>query len=149
MRVLSGPGRAIRQGKRRCNPADTAPRAAVSENRLYVTYVLAGGRGCCFPWRDAGPRRLPTRAAAMNSIRTIPSRLATSASEHPGQGFLFPHRLHRSDTLDVADRSAIPECQQSDQGTPDQFRRFSLSFFGPKAPPGKENNWVQTIPGKG
>jgi hypothetical protein len=85
----------------------------------------------------------------MNSIRTIPSRLATSASEHPGQGFLFPHRLHRSDTLDVADRSAIPECQQPDQGTPDQFRRFSLSFFGPKAPPGKENNWVQTIPGKG
>jgi hypothetical protein len=22
-------------------------------------------------------------------------------------------------------------------------------YFGPKAPPGKENNWVQTIPGKG
>lgn len=23
------------------------------------------------------------------------------------------------------------------------------AFFGPKAPPGKENNWVKTIPGKG
>jgi hypothetical protein len=22
-------------------------------------------------------------------------------------------------------------------------------YFGPKAPPGKQNNWVQTIPGKG
>jgi hypothetical protein len=22
-------------------------------------------------------------------------------------------------------------------------------YFGPKAPPGEENNWVQTIPGKG
>jgi hypothetical protein len=22
-------------------------------------------------------------------------------------------------------------------------------YFGPKAPTGKENNWVQTIPGKG
>ena len=22
-------------------------------------------------------------------------------------------------------------------------------YFGPKAPPGYENNWVQTIPGKG
>ncbi len=22
-------------------------------------------------------------------------------------------------------------------------------YFGPKPPPGKENNWVQTIPGKG
>jgi hypothetical protein len=22
-------------------------------------------------------------------------------------------------------------------------------YFGPKAPPGKEKNWVQTVPGKG
>jgi hypothetical protein len=31
----------------------------------------------------------------------------------------------------------------------DGVHRDQCVYFGPKAPAGKENNWIQTIPGKG
>jgi hypothetical protein len=48
---------------------------------------------------------------------------------------------------------------QTDQRSPSvssQTRRLQVNadgsidvYFGPKAPPGKESNWVQTVPGRG
>ena len=43
----------------------------------------------------------------------------------------------------------------SEQGRPDissreaDTRKDADVYFGPKAPAGKETNWVQTLPGKG
>jgi len=61
------------------------------------------------------------------------------------QRFLVGGGLQQSDALTLADRSAIPQREQSYQRT-----QGSVDiYFGPKAPAGYENNWVQTIPGKG
>jgi hypothetical protein len=42
------------------------------------------------------------------------------------------------------DRSA-PSAKAAAAGLPDGSHDL---YFGPKAPPGKESNWVETIPGK-
>ena len=62
---------------------------------------------------------------------------------------LVGHRVRQPDVLDATDRSAVPKCQQPDQGLLVNADGPVDVYFGSKAPVGKENNWVQTIPDKG
>jgi len=61
---------------------------------------------------------------------------------------LVGHRQRHPDPLDAADRPAIPEFEQNKAVQANADGSVDV-YFGPKPPPGKEANWVQTIPGKG
>ena len=74
---------------------------------------------------------------------------AAFAGWHPSQAVLVAGALRQPDPLNVADRPAIPQHWEPEERRRDQSRHLGGRLFGPKAPSGKESNWVQTWPGKG
>ena len=71
------------------------------------------------------------------------------AAQHSRQGILVVYGVRQPDTLHAPDGSTISSRREPDQGIAGQCGWLVDVYFGPKAPAGKENNWVQTIPGKG
>ena len=67
-----------------------------------------------------------------------------------GKGLLVDHGLRSADSFGAADTAA-----NSPAGTTSVDKLITNAdgsvdlYFGPKAPAGKEANWIQTVPGKG
>lgn len=49
----------------------------------------------------------------------------------------------------ATDRPAVPSVSSQTKGLLVNDDGSVDVYFGPKAPPGKENNWIQTVPGQG
>jgi hypothetical protein len=73
---------------------------------------------------------------------------AAPAAEHSGQELLVGHRPRQPDPLDAADRPAVSEREQPDQGAQGQRRWFGRRLFRPERPAGEKQNWAQTVPGR-
>ena len=69
--------------------------------------------------------------------------------QHPRQAVLVAGALRHPDALHAADRPAVPQHQQPEEGRGDNPDTSVDVYFGPTPPSGKESNWVQTWPGKG
>ena len=97
------------------------------------------------------------RVAVCRHLHRLPGRpldggrhlQADAARRHPGQGFLVAGALRHADALGAADRSAVPEPRQPEGRRRRERRQVGGRLLRPQPPPGKESNWVQTMPGKG
>ena len=67
----------------------------------------------------------------------------------PGQGFLVAHPLQRPDPLQIQTDQRFPSMSSQTEGLTANTDGSIDVYFGPRAPAGKESNWVQTVPGKG
>ncbi len=120
--------------------------------RRRLLLLLRDRRHACDGGEDGGPGiAIPVVGAGCQgqSLRWRQDLQAAPAAEHPGQGFLVGHRLRQPDPLNGADRPEAPSVSSQNKGVKINADGSVDVYFGPKAPAGMENNWVQTIPGKG
>ena len=80
---------------------------------------------------------------------SFPYVQTTPASERAGQGFLVRRCLRQPDAIAPANRSTVPERQQPLVGPQDERRRLGGCVLRSEGARRLENNWVETIPGKG
>ena len=83
------------------------------------------------------------------SVRRREELPAQHPRERAGEGLLVGRALRPADALRTADQPAVPQQEQQARQADRQRRRLGRLYFGPKAPAGKEANWIADRPGKG
>ena len=130
---------------------ESAPGVTNMDGYIFYYYFATGvtpameekmvGQGWQYPLVGPGRQRQPVRWR-----QVLPDAPATQCT---GQELLVGHRVRQPDAVNGPDRSEIAERQQPEREVEGQCGRVGGRVFGPKAPAGLEDDWVQTIGGKG
>ena len=131
---------------------ESAPGVTNMDGYIFYYYFATGvtpamemkmvGKGSQYPWSVQDAERQPVRWR-----QVVPD---APAAQCPGEGFLVRHRVRQPDAVNGPDGSEVSERQQPEQGSEGQCGRLGGRVLRPEgAERDMENNWVQTIPGKG
>ena len=83
------------------------------------------------------------------AVRRLEDLQASLAAQCAGERFLGRHDVRHADALDAADRPEVPDRRKPERRGSRRTRTArTTSISRPKAPKGKEGNWLQTVPGK-
>ncbi len=80
---------------------------------------------------------------------TAASLQSTHAPEYSRQGILVLHLYDNQTRSMLQTDQQFPAVGSETTGIKVNAGQIGGCHFGPKAPAGQENNWIQTIPGKG
>jgi hypothetical protein len=78
----------------------------------------------------------------------VQKRIRCACPQCTRQRFLVGHCVRQPDALDDPERPGAPSVSSQDKGLKANADGSADVYFGPKAPPAAENNWVQTLSGK-
>ena len=81
-------------------------------------------------------------------VRWLQDLQAAFAAKCAGEQFLGSHGVRHPDAFDATDGPTLPLVGSQSKGFEKNADGSYDVYFAPKAPAGKDGNWVQTIPGK-
>ncbi len=130
---------------------ESAPGVANLDGAAFFYYFATGvtpamaekmvGKGSQYPWSAQDCRR--------QAVRRRQDLQAAPSAERSGQGLLVGDRLRQPDPLDDPDGSALPECQQPEQGPPGQRGRLRGRLVRSQGTRGKGEQLGADNPGQG